>query len=64
MKPIAGERVWSLEYLPSNHGGDATTLIKIDWVFIGIFMSFFVILFTFDAIVGERSAWNVKFNDV
>ena len=46
--------VWTLEYLPSNHGADATTLIKIDWVFIGIFMSFFVILFTFDAIAGER----------
>ena len=46
--------VWALEYLPSNHGSDATTLIKIDWVFIGIFMSFFVILFTFDAIAGER----------
>ena len=46
--------VWTLEYLPSNHGTDATTLIKIDWVFIGIFMSFFVILFTFDAIAGER----------
>ena len=47
--------VWTLEYLPSNHGGDATTLIKIDWVFIGVFMSFFVILFTFDAIAGERA---------
>ena len=46
--------LWSLEYLPSNHGGDATTLIKIDWVFIGVFMSFFVILFTFDAVAGER----------
>lgn len=46
--------VWTLEYLPSNHGSDATVLIKIDWVFIGIFMSFFVILFTFDAIAGER----------
>ena len=47
--------LWALEYLPSNHGSDATTLIKIDWVFIGIFMSFFVILFTFDAIAGERT---------
>ena len=47
--------LWSLEYLPSNHGSDATTLIKIDWVFIGLFMSFFVILFTFDAIAGERA---------
>ena len=47
--------VWTLEYLPSNHGSDTTTLIKIDWVFIGIFMSFFVILFTFDAIAGERA---------
>ena len=47
--------VWTLEYLPSNHGSDATTLIKIDWVFIGTFMSFFVILFTFDAIAGERT---------
>ncbi|MDE0424759.1 MAG: ABC transporter permease subunit [Candidatus Poribacteria bacterium] len=46
--------VWTLEYLPSNHGGDATTLIEIDWVFIGVFMSFFVILFTFDAVAGER----------
>jgi len=34
------KELWTLEYLPSNHGGDATTLIKIDWVFIGIFMSF------------------------
>ena len=47
--------LWALEYLPSNHGSDATTRIKIDWVFIGIFMSFFVILFTFDAIAGERA---------
>ena len=47
--------VWTLEYLPSNHSTDATTLIKIDWIFIGIFMSFFVILFTFDAIAGERA---------
>jgi len=47
--------LWSLEYLPSNHGGDATTFIKIDWVFIGVFMSFFVIFFTFDAVAGERS---------
>ena len=47
--------LWSLEYLPSNHGGDATTFIKIDWVFIGVFMSFFVILFTFDAVAGERT---------
>ena len=47
--------IWTLEYLPSNHGSDATTLIKIDWIFIGIFMSFFVILFTFDAIAGERA---------
>ena len=51
--PVA--RTMVLEYLPSNHGSDATTLIKIDWVFIGIFMSFFVILFTFDAIAGERA---------
>ena len=47
--------LWALEYLPSNHGSDATTRIKIDWVFIGIFMSFFVILFTFDATAGERA---------
>ena len=47
--------LWTLEYLPSNHGADATTRIKIDWVFIGVFMSFFVILFTFDAIAGERA---------
>ena len=54
-KAYSWREVWTLEYLPSNHGGDATTLIKIDWVFIGIFMSFFVILFTFDAIAGERA---------
>jgi len=47
--------LWAFEYLPSNHGSDATTLIKIDWVFIGVFMSFFVILFTFDAVAGERA---------
>ena len=52
--------LWSLEYLPSNHGGDAPTRIKIDWVFIGVFMSFFVILFTFDAIAGERARGTLR----
>ena len=54
-EPYNWRELWSLEYLPSNHGGDATTRIKVDWVFIGIFMSFFVILFTFDAVAGERT---------
>ena len=35
--------------------GGATQRIKIDWVFIGVLMSFFAILFTFDAIAGERA---------
>ena len=54
-KAYSWREVWTFEYLPSNHGSDTTTLIKIDWVFIGIFMSFFVILFTFDAVAGERA---------
>ena len=47
---------WTLRYpLNSFDEGNATRRIKIDWVFIGMLMSFFAILFTFDAIAGERS---------
>ncbi len=47
---------WTLRYpLNSFDEGGATRRIKIDWVFIGMLMSFFAILFTFDAIAGERS---------
>ena len=47
---------WTLTYpLNSFDEGSATLRIKIDWVFIGMLMSFFAILFTFDAIAGERS---------
>lgn len=45
---------WTLEYPSSNYQGNLTRLIKIDWVLIGILMAFFAILFTFDAIAGER----------
>ena len=46
---------WTLTYpLNSFDEGTATRRLKIDWVFIGILMSFFAILFTFDAIAGER----------
>ena len=46
---------WTLTYpLNSFDEGGATRRVKIDWVFIGILMSFFAILFTFDAIAGER----------
>lgn len=45
----------TLEYPLMSPGGNATRRIKIDWVFIGILMSFFAILFTFDAIAGERA---------
>ena len=48
---------WTLRYpLNSFDEGSATRRIKIDWVFIGVLMSFFAILFTFDAIAGERSS--------
>ena len=46
---------WILEYPLDNKSGSAMQRIKIDWVFIGILMSFFAILFTFDAIAGERA---------
>ena len=46
---------WILEYPLKNKGGSVVQRIKIDWVFIGILMSFFAILFTFDAIAGERA---------
>ena len=47
---------WTLRYpLNSFDEGNATRRIKIDWVFIGMLMSFFAILFTFDAVAGERS---------
>ena len=48
---------WTLRYpLNSFDEGNATRRIKIDWVFIGVLMSFFAILFTFDAVAGERSS--------
>ena len=48
---------WTLRYpLNSFDEGSATRRIKIDWVFIGMLMSFFAILFTFDAVAGERSS--------
>ena len=47
---------WTLRYpLNSFDEGSATRRIKIDWVFIGVLMSFFAILFTFDAIAGEQA---------
>ena len=47
---------WILRYpLNSFDEGSATRRIKIDWVFIGMLMSFFAILFTFDALAGERA---------
>lgn len=46
---------WTLEYPLQSKTQGAMQRIKIDWVFIGILMSFFAILFTFDAIAGERT---------
>ncbi len=44
-----------LEYEVVGSGSNSTRRIKINWVFIGVLMSFFAILFTFDAIAEERS---------
>ena len=44
-----------LEYKVESAGSTPTRRIKINWVFIGILMSFFAILFTFDTIAGERA---------
>ena len=46
---------WTLAYPLQSKARSAMQRIKIDWVFIGILMSFFAILFTFDAIAGERA---------
>ncbi len=46
---------WVLEYPLTSSGASSTQRIKMDWVFIGVLMSFFTILFTFDAIAGERT---------
>ena len=46
---------WTLEYPLQIKSGSAMQRVKIDWVFIGVLMSFFAILFTFDAIAGERA---------
>ena len=46
---------WTLEYPLQSQGVSGMQRIKVDWVFIGILMSFFAILFTFDAIAGERA---------
>ena len=44
-----------LEYEVVSSGSNSTGRVKINWVFIGLLMSFFAILFTFDAIAGERA---------
>ncbi len=44
-----------LEYKVESAGSTPTRRIKINWVFIGVLMSFFAILFTFDAIAEERA---------
>ena len=46
---------WTLEYPLQSKRQRTMQRIKIDWVFIGVLMSFFAILFTFDAIAGERA---------
>ena len=46
---------WILEYSLRSEEGSTTQSIKLDWIFIGILMNFFSILFTFDAIAGERT---------
>ena len=43
-----------LAYQVVGAGSDSAGRVKINWVFIGVLMSFFSILFTFDAIAGER----------
>ena len=55
LKITSGDLRGYLEYPLKNKGGSVVQRIKIDWVFIGILMSFFAILFTFDAIAGERA---------
>ena len=47
---------WTLAYPLNSFDEGTTRRIKIDWVFIGMLMSFFAILFTFDVIAGERSS--------
>ena len=44
-----------LAYKVESAGTTPTRRVKINWVFIGVLMSFFAILFTFDAIAEERS---------
>lgn len=44
-----------LEYEVVSSGSNSTGRVKINWVFIGVLMSFFAILFTFDTIAGERA---------
>ena len=44
-----------LAYKVESAGSTPTRRVKINWVFIGVLMSFFAILFTFDAIAEERS---------
>ncbi len=46
---------WTLEYPLQSKVGGTLQRIKIDWVFIGVLMSFFAILFTFDAVAGEKT---------
>ena len=44
-----------LEYEVVSSVGNSIGRVKINWVFIGVLMSFFAILFTFDAVAAERT---------
>jgi ABC-type transport system involved in multi-copper enzyme maturation permease subunit len=47
--------LWSLSYPPVGDKATSSKLIKLDWVFIGVLLSFGAILFSFDAISEERA---------
>ena len=53
-----------LEYEVESAGSTPTRRVKINWVFIGVLMSFFAILFTFDAIARRTDAWHAELDDV
>jgi len=49
----AWREMWVLSYPSSTFGSSMQKAVEIDWVFIGIIVSFGAILLTFDAISGE-----------
>lgn len=55
-----GREIWCLSYPPSGDKSITSERITIDWIFIGVIISFGAILFAFDTISAERERGTLR----